>query len=56
MVSLIFQRVRSSDHRIDNIYSDFDKQGVNKSISILNGIRTEYLALGAEVSPDQRFF
>ncbi len=43
-------------HRIDNIYSDFDKQGVNKSISILNGLRTEYLALGAEVSPDQRFF
>ncbi|MBI9075152.1 MAG: SMEK domain-containing protein [Desulfatibacillum sp.] len=43
-------------HRIDNIYSDFDKQGVNKSISILNGIRTEYLTLGATVSPDQRFF
>ncbi len=43
-------------HRIDNIYSDFDKQGVNKSISILNGIRTEYLAIGAIVSPDQCFF
>ena len=43
-------------HRIDNIYSDFDKQGVNKSISILNGIRMEYLALSAKVSPDQRFF
>jgi hypothetical protein len=42
--------------RIDKIYSDFDKQGVNKSISILNGIRTEYLALGAKVSPDQCFF
>lgn len=33
-------------HRIDKVYSEFDKQGVNKSISILNGIRTEYLALG----------
>ena len=43
-------------HRIEKIYSDFDKQGVNKSISILNGIRKEYLALGAEVSPDQCFF
>lgn len=43
-------------HRIDKIYSDFDKQGVNKSISILNGIRTEYLALGAKVSRDQCFF
>lgn len=42
--------------RIDKIYSDFDKQGMNKSISILNGIRTEYLALGAKVSPDQCFF
>lgn len=43
-------------HRIDQIYSDFDKQGMNKSISILNGIRTEYLALGSEISPDQCFF
>ena len=43
--------------RIDKIYSDFDKQGVNKSISILNGIRKEYLKLAAEtvVSPDQLF-
>ncbi len=43
-------------HRIDKIYSDFDKQGVNKSISILNGIRSEYLALSAKASPDQCFF
>jgi hypothetical protein len=43
-------------HRIDKIYSEFNKQGVNKSISILNGIRTEYLALGVAVSPDQCFF
>lgn len=43
-------------HRIDKIYSDFDKQGVNKSLSILNGIRTEYLFLGEKISPDQCFF
>lgn len=43
-------------HRIDKIYTDFDKQGVNKSLSVLNGIRTLYLALSAKVSPDQRFF
>ena len=43
-------------HRIDKIYSDFDKQGVNKSISILNGIRTEYLLLGEKVSQNQCFF
>jgi len=42
--------------RIDKIYSDFDKQGVNKSLSILDGIRTEYMAIGAESSPDQCFF
>ena len=43
-------------HRIDKIYSDFDMQGVNKSISVLDSIRVEYLTLGAEVSPDQLFF
>lgn len=43
-------------HRIDKIYSDFDKQGANKSLSILNGIRTEYLSLGAVDSPDRCFF
>jgi hypothetical protein len=42
-------------HRIDKIYSDFDKQGVNKSLSVLNGIRNEYLALSAKVSPNQCF-
>jgi hypothetical protein len=43
--------------RIDKIYSDFDKQGVNKSISILNGIRKEYLKLALEtvISTDQLF-
>lgn len=42
--------------RIDKIYSDFDKQGANKSLSILNGIRAEYLALDTIGTPDQRFF
>lgn len=43
-------------HRIDKIYSEFDTQGVNKSLSILNGIRKEYLAQCTKVSPDQCFF
>ena len=43
-------------HRIDKIYSDFDKQGVNKSLSVLNGIRNEYILLADNVSPDQCFF
>ncbi len=42
--------------RIDKIYSDFDRQGANKSLSILNGIRTEYLTLSSADSPDQCFF
>lgn len=42
--------------RINKIYADFDRQGTNKSLSILNGIRTEYLSLGPVDSPDQRFF
>jgi len=41
--------------RIDRIYSDFDRQGANKSLSILNGIRMEYLALGTIGTPDQYF-
>lgn len=42
-------------HRIDKIYQDFDRQGVNKSISVLNGIRTAYIAHGTDVDPDQCF-
>jgi hypothetical protein len=42
--------------RIDKIYTDFDRQGANKSFSILKGIRTEYIKLGLIESPDQRFF
>lgn len=42
--------------RIDKIYADFDRQGANKSLSILNGIRTAYLSLGPVDSPDQCFF
>ena len=42
--------------RIDKIYSEFDKLGTNRSLSILNGIRLEYLSLGAINNPDQCFF
>jgi hypothetical protein len=43
-------------NRIAKIYSDFDKQGVNKSFSVLNGIHMEYLKLKTTDSPDQCFF
>lgn len=42
--------------RIDKIYMDYDKQGANKSLSILNGIRSEYTALCSARSPDDCFF
>ncbi|CAG0941396.1 hypothetical protein BROC_01427 [Candidatus Brocadiaceae bacterium] len=42
--------------RIDKIYSEFDRQGANKSLSILKRIRTEYIKLGSADSPDQCFF
>lgn len=45
-----------SHHRLTRIYAEFDAQGVNKSLSILNGIRTEYLSTPATASPDERFF
>jgi len=45
--------------RIDKIYSDFDTLGVNKSLSILNGIRMMYYGIinsDSDVSSDQCFF
>lgn len=44
--------------RINKIYSDFDKQGANKSLSILNGIKKDYLTLisNSTITPDQQFF
>jgi DNA-binding transcriptional regulator YhcF (GntR family) len=58
---LVTSRDLIEDHkihssRIDKIYSTYDKQGVNKSLSILNGIRTEYAMLCSENTPDQCFF
>jgi hypothetical protein len=42
--------------RIDKIYSEFDEQGANKSLSILSGIRAEYFATRSEGTPDEIFF
>jgi hypothetical protein len=41
--------------RIDKIYKDFDLAGANKSLSVLNRIRSEYKQLNAS-NPDDRFF
>jgi hypothetical protein len=42
--------------RIEKIYSDFDKLGVNKSLSILNGIRSEYIKINTTETPDKIFY
>lgn len=42
--------------RLDKIYSEFDTQGVNKSNSVLNKIRTIYLRNKAIKSDDELFF
>lgn len=45
-------------HRIDKIYSEFNLQGVNKSLSILNGVRRMYhaiIAADSDISSDQCF-
>lgn len=41
--------------RIDKIYTEFDKMGVNKSFSVLKGVRSIYLTLDSSSSPDQIF-
>ncbi|MEI2607469.1 MAG: ABC-three component system protein [Candidatus Promineifilaceae bacterium] len=46
-------------HRISKIYGEFDSQGANKSLSILNGIRRIYLEIITsenQLTPDQIFF
>ena len=53
---VLIDEYKTHSPRIDKIYSDFDKLGSNKSLSILNRIRMEYLELGPEISPDQCFF
>jgi len=42
--------------RLDKIYSEFDKNGANKSKSILQSIRADYLRNQNQLSGDQLFF
>lgn len=43
-------------HRLAKIYAEYDRQGSNKSLSILNGIRWEFLQLSPALPPDDLFF
>ncbi len=42
--------------RVTKIYSEFDKLGQNKSKSILDALRSDYLRLSAKYSADELFF
>ena len=41
--------------RVDQIYTEFDKQGNNKSLSVLNGLRSVYLDNASIEDPDECF-
>nr|VFK47350.1 MAG: hypothetical protein BECKTC1821D_GA0114238_104514 [Candidatus Kentron sp. TC] len=53
--SSIIEDYKIHHARIDKIYSEFDEQGANKSLSILGRIRKYYVDLGVEDPPDRRF-
>ncbi len=61
--SLLEARITIEDHaiqhhRINKIYGEFDAQGANRSLSILNGIRKTYLGIVTaeqNLTPDQIF-
>lgn len=43
--------------RLDEKYKEFDKQGANKSLSVLTNIRKQYIKLSAEIEePHELFF
>jgi hypothetical protein len=43
-------------HRLAKIYAEYDRQGRNKSLSILDAMRREFLALNVALSADDKFF
>ena len=42
-------------HIVDKIYSEFDKYGCNKSISVLNTIKSEYVNYSSKLLGDELF-
>jgi hypothetical protein len=43
-------------HRLAKIYDEYDRQGRNKSLSILDSIRRDFLALDGSLPADDKFF
>ncbi|UOE37463.1 ABC-three component system protein [Chryseobacterium oryzae] len=53
---LIIEDYSIHHNRLDKIYSEFDKQGSNKSKTVLSTIRQEYAKLSVNLTDDQLFF
>ncbi len=51
----IIDDYKLSHHIVDKLYSEFDKSGCNKSISVLNTIKSEYVKHSSELSGDELF-
>lgn len=43
-------------NRLNKIYREFDEQGANKSLSVLQNVRQEYVQLSSDFSGDELFF
>jgi len=52
----LVEEYKIHQHRLGKIYAEYDRQGRNKSLSILNGIRAEFLLLDKAAGPDGLFF
>lgn len=52
----LIEEYRIHYHRIEKIYSEYDRIGRNKSLSVLNRIKTEFCRLDDSLEPDELFF
>jgi hypothetical protein len=53
--SRLIEEYKLHHFRLDKIYSEFDKEGKNKSLSVLNGLQSEYVRLQEDFTPDKLF-
>ncbi|MDH8701324.1 hypothetical protein M2138_000665 [Dysgonomonadaceae bacterium PH5-43] len=51
----IINDYKYSHHIVDKIYAEFDKSGCNKSISVLNAIKREYVNYSSKLTGDELF-
>lgn len=51
----IINDYKYNHHIVDKIYSEFDKSGYNKSISVLNTIKNEYIKHSSKLAGDELF-